>query len=87
MDELHRRFAATAKHFQVAKPDLGDRLFLNSGRRTPFVLATEKNRAALINENVFRSTIDTIRTNGIDVFVIDPVVASHILVRVEGRDG
>ena len=33
--ELQRRFAATAKHYGLNLEDVGDRLFLNSGRTLP----------------------------------------------------
>jgi hypothetical protein len=78
-DELDRRFAATAKHYGITRADIGDRLFINSGRTTPFVLATERNRSALIDDEVYRGAVQSIRANNIDILIVDPVVASHRL--------
>src|SRR4051812_28338056 len=40
-DELRRRFAAAALHYRVSAEDIGDRLFIDSGRNTEIVIATE----------------------------------------------
>ena len=42
MDDLQRRFTAACLHHKVSSEDIGGRLFLNSGRDTPIVLARDE---------------------------------------------
>ena len=38
-EEMARRIQATAKHYRLTQDDIGDRLFLDSGREQPLVIA------------------------------------------------
>ncbi|BAR58792.1 hypothetical protein NK6_5634 [Bradyrhizobium diazoefficiens] len=78
IDELHRRFAAAQKHYGLAASDIGGRLFLNSGRDMPIVLATEEPRGAItVDEYTIQRMVATVRANKIDVLMLDPFVALH----------
>src|ERR1700730_2848778 len=48
MEELQRRFAAAAKHFNITQEDIGDRVFLDSGRTMPIVMAEESKTGIII---------------------------------------
>ena len=76
-DELQRRVEAACAHFGIPAEATAGRLFVDSGRITPIVLATETRNGAMIAEPVVYQVKKTIRENGIDVFVVDPFVASH----------
>lgn len=77
VDEMERRIAATALHYDIRPGDLAGRLFVDSGREMEIVLATQGRDGTTIAEPVVEAMIETIRTNRIDVVVIDPFVSSH----------
>lgn len=79
MDELQRRFTATAKYYGITEQDIGDRLFINSGRTMPLILGTDSSKGAKIDDAAVRDVISAIRANGINVWIVDPFVASHRL--------
>lgn len=76
-DELQRRFAAAIKHFQLTSDDIGDRLFLDSGRKMRIVLAEENKGDIKINMDVIEDIVRTLEENKIDVLIIDPHIAAH----------
>ena len=78
-DELERRVHATAKRFQIAPDDLGDRFFMDSGRDQTCVIADETASGAHILRPVVESIIAELKARRIDVLIIDPFVSSHRL--------
>jgi hypothetical protein len=76
-DELVRRIAAALKHFSLGPDDIGSRLFVNSGRTYPIVIAEEIHREVRVNEQVVQDIIRTIQDRKIDVVIIDPFVTCH----------
>jgi AAA domain/Bifunctional DNA primase/polymerase, N-terminal/Primase C terminal 2 (PriCT-2) len=76
-DELQRRFAAAIKHFELKPDDINDRLFLDSGRNMPIVLAEEGKHGTVIAVPVVKDVIETLMANKIDVLMIDPFVSCH----------
>lgn len=78
LEELQRRVAATAKHYRLTERELAGRLFIDSGRETPIVIAEEdQRRRTKIGLSVVEQLIATIRQNQIDVVIIDPFVTCH----------
>lgn len=76
-DELQRRIAAATKHHELAPSDIAERLFVNSGRDLPIVIAEEIRREVVVNEAEVQEIIATIRERKIDVVIIDPFIACH----------
>jgi hypothetical protein len=76
-DELDRRVAATCQHYGIAQADLGGRLFVQSVRDNPLRIATLVGNRPTINQDVMRYMEDFIDRNGIDVFMLDPLVSFH----------
>jgi hypothetical protein len=76
-DELQRRFAAAIVQFNLSTEDIGDRLFLDSGRNMPVVLATEARTGTVIATPVINDLIATLVDHKIDVLMIDPFVSCH----------
>ncbi len=75
--ELERRITAACKHYGIDASDLGDRLYVDSGRDQPLCLAeTTKNMTTIVRP-VSDQLIAQIREKQIDVVVIDPFVSSH----------
>ena len=77
MDEIERRLGAILLHYGVSAGELGDRLFIDSGRDCEIVIATETRDGAVIAEPVLAELEETIQANGIDVWVLDPFVSCH----------
>ena len=75
--ELQRRFAAAIKHYELTPEDIGDRLFINSGRTLPIVIAEDEKYGTTICEPVIADVIKTLIDNKIDVLIIDPFVSCH----------
>lgn len=76
-EELHRRIAAICLHYGITAEEIGDRLFVNSGRDTEIVMATETKTGVVIAEPVAAAVLATVEKNRIDVMMVDPFVASH----------
>src|SRR5262249_43355558 len=76
-DELRRRFAAVALHYDIEAAHIGDRLFVDSGRKVNIVIAQEKRDGIEIAVPVVEAIIGEICDKKIDVLQIDPFVAFH----------
>lgn len=79
-EELDRRLAGACKHFDIGYPDLKGRLFINSGIDTPLKLAALNAKGqGEVDADAFEHLEQQIRTNKIDVIIVDPFVSSHSL--------
>jgi hypothetical protein len=76
-EELERRVEAILKHYGVTKTDLGDRLFIKSGRDMPIRVAETDRSGTKIVKPVVRAMVKTIQKQKLDVVIIDPFVSSH----------
>lgn len=76
-DELDRRVAATCQCYGIARATLGGRLFVQSVRDNPLRIATLVANRPVINEAVINYMEGFIAANGIDVFMLDPLVSFH----------
>lgn len=80
LDEIERRAAAIMLHYRIKPEEIGDRLFLNSGRDTEIVIATVEKGGVKIAEPVFDAMVAAIKRDKIDVLIIDPFVSCHRVV-------
>ena len=79
-DEVNRRIAAACIAYKMTEEDIGGRLFVDSGRDRPLVLAKADRRGnAEFDERVFEWLISEIKARKIDVLVIDPTKRAHRL--------
>lgn len=76
-EEIERRIAAICIRYAIEPDELGGRLFIDSGRDSEIVLATETKDGAKLAEPAFADLEATIRENKIDVLVLDPFIAIH----------
>ena len=78
LEELQRRLAAICIHFGIEPSEYKDHLFVNSGRDSQLVLATQEG-----NQSVLTPAVDVvtqfIQAYNIDVVMVDPFVSSHRL--------
>ena len=77
MDELNRRVAAAMQLHGLTREDIGDRLFIDSGRNVEIILATEGRDGVKIAEPVERAILQQISLNAFEILQIDPFVSSH----------
>lgn len=77
LEELQRRVMAAAVHYGMAPSDIAGRLFVDTGRVTPIVIAEKTRDGATINVPVVEKVVHTIRANKIGLMIIDPFVACH----------
>jgi hypothetical protein len=76
-DELDRRVAATALHYGITRDDIGDRLFVDSGRDAEMVIAIDSREGVKIAKPIVDAIRTEITEKQIDVMIVDPFVASH----------
>jgi hypothetical protein len=76
-EETARRIQAAALHYHLTADDIGERLFVDSGRDQRLVVATATRNGAVIVRPVVDGLIAEIARRKIDVIVIDPFVSCH----------
>jgi hypothetical protein len=77
IEELHRRFAAAMKQHKISHLEIAGRLFVQSGRTHPIMIAEQDYQKVRLNEPQVQSLIDQFRKQRIDVVIIDPYVSCH----------
>lgn len=77
LEESARRIQAAAKYYWLTAKDLGDRLFVDSGRDQSLVIAATTRNGTQIMRPLIDNVIAQICDRKIDVLVIDPFVSSH----------
>ena len=76
-EETERKIQAAAKHYGIVEADIGDRLFVDSGRDQRLVIAQMDRTGPMIVRPVVGALVEQIKARGIDVVVIDPFVSCH----------
>jgi len=76
-EETARKIQAAAIRYQLEPDDIGDRLFVDSGREQRLVIAETTKAGTAIVRPVVDDLIAEISRLKIDVVVIDPFVSSH----------
>lgn len=84
-EEIERRIHATCKRFGISPEDFGGRLFVNSGRDNPLVIAEDTPNGARIIRPAVNKIEEQIRANKVDVISVDPFVSSHSLNENDNR--
>jgi phage/plasmid primase-like uncharacterized protein len=77
LEELERRIHATAIKFNLSPADMEGRLFIDSGRENPLVIATEGPDGCVIARPVVDALIAEMIERKIDVLTVDPFISSH----------
>jgi AAA domain len=76
-EETERKLAAAMLHYGLTAEDIGDRLFVDSGRDQPLVIAEMTRNGAMIVRPVVDSLVAELIRRKIDIIKIDPFVSSH----------
>lgn len=77
LEEMQRRVAAAMQFHGLTREDLGDRLFLDSGRQTPICVAKQLRADLKVNEPVRDAILAGCRARAIDVAIMDPFIRTH----------
>lgn len=77
MEELQRRIQAVCAHYDIDSGDIEGRLFVDSGRLLPIMLAYESRNGVVLDQAVIDAIITSIQASKIDVLIVDPFIASH----------
>ncbi len=86
LDEIHRRVVAAMRHHKIEAQDIGENLFLDSGRSQPIVVGVQTRDGALIQEPIVEAVVDTIKRHKIDVVTLDPFVSTHQVSENDNND-
>ncbi len=78
-DELLRRVQAALIAHRIPAADLAGRLFLDSGRDQPLVVAARMPDGTVVATPVVEALIDELRRRRVTLLVVDPFVKSHRL--------
>ncbi|ABD27148.1 plasmid and phage replicative helicase [Novosphingobium aromaticivorans DSM 12444] len=84
-EETERRIHAAAQWFEIGPDDVGERLFVDSGREQPICIAEETDGGARIVRPVVEAVIEQLKDRRIDVLSIDPFVSSHAISENDNR--
>ena len=77
--EIDRRLAAILLHYKIDPAEIGDRLFVNSGRDHPLIIAEKQRDNITICKPIVEALKAEILRLGVDVLIIDPFVSCHRL--------
>jgi RecA-family ATPase len=77
LEEIQRRIQAACKHYKIPEAKLVGRLFVNSGRDMPIVLASENRGGLVLATPLVEALKAEIRAREVDVLLIDPFVRCH----------
>lgn len=76
-DELERRLAAACQHYGIGADDIGDRLFVDSGRDQALCIARQDRDGTRVLEPVVDALVAELVRRRIDVLIVDPFVSCH----------
>jgi len=84
-EETERRIHAAVQWYDLLPEDLGDRLYVDSGREQPICIAEETETGSRIMRPVVEAVVEQLRERRIDVLSIDPFVSSHAISENDNR--
>lgn len=77
IEEINLRIAAARMHYGLTENDIGDRLFVDSGREKEIVVAVQERGGVKIAEPVISAVVTAFRRDAIDVGFLDPFVSTY----------
>lgn len=78
-DEILRRLQAICLHHDISPHALAGRLYLDSGRTRPLIVAVKLENGSVVAQPVVPEMIAELKRRGIKLFIVDPFVKSHRL--------
>lgn len=77
LEEIERRVHAILLHYAIPPEEIAGRLFIDSGDECKIVVMQETDHGAAVAVPVVDAVKQEMRTNKIDVLVLDPFAATH----------
>ena len=77
LEELQRSFEGARQHHGLTPEDIGDRLFVDSGRQLPIEIATQDRSGTKVAVPLVGEIIAALKAASIDVLILDPFVSTH----------
>lgn len=77
LDELVRPNSAFMLHYTIIADELGSRLYVNSGRNSPMIIATQTPNGVKVLQDRMDWLPREVMAHRIDVLIIDPFISSH----------
>lgn len=84
-EETERRLHAALNHFGLNPAEVADRLYVDSGRDQPVMIAEETPNGARIIRPIVDAIIAELQARAIDVLILDPFVSSHAVSENDNR--
>jgi hypothetical protein len=79
MEEIERRFLAATKYYGISNDDIGERLFVTSGRDIDLKLAVTQLHKVVIDIKAAAQLKVEIRERKVDVAIFDPLTSMHLI--------
>ena len=76
-DELKRRVVAICRHYGIDQAELEGRLFLDNGRETKIIVATQTKDGITVATPVEKALTAALIEGKFDVLILDPAVKTH----------
>lgn len=76
-EEMERRVIGAMMHHGITPEDIGDRLYLDTGRERALCTAMEVRGEVMIVKPEIEALEAALKARGIDVLIVDPFVSSH----------
>jgi hypothetical protein len=76
-EEIERRIEAVCLRFNVDPNLIEGRLFIDNGRETEIIVASQTRSGIVIAKPVSDALIDALKSGGFDVLIVDPFIAAH----------
>jgi hypothetical protein len=76
-EEIERRIAAILIHFKIDPAEIEGRLFVNSGRNDPLVIATMIKGGVAVHVPLIDALTAEVIARGVDALMVDPFVSCH----------
>jgi RecA-family ATPase len=77
LEEIEQRVMAICLHFNINPREVEKNLFLDSGRDTEIIVATQTKSGTIIATPVEDALTAALIEGQFDVFIVDPAVATH----------
>jgi hypothetical protein len=77
LEEIERRIAAILLHYQIKPEEIEGRLYINSGRDTPLVVAEKHGDKTIVVRPVVDAISRELQERQVDLLLVDPFVNCH----------
>lgn len=85
-EELDRRFTAIMMQLEVSPADIAGRLFVDTGRESPLLVAKRGKDGIVVNHEMIARIKSEIRRLQISVLILDPFIRTHRVSESDNND-